>query len=340
MRLIALATCVVAFGASLLSPQAARAQTLNWVTYKTQGAGDPQAITTQWFADELSRRTNGKYKIRIHWGGSVAGINEIPNALENGIGDIGDIVTPYFPDQLLVNNAISYFWPQPNSAVELGLLMAVWDQTVPQFREELAKYKLKMVGLRPLESYGMICTKPVRSVADIKGLRIRSYGFALPAIINALGAVPVSMGTPETYEALERKIVDCSPVGPTLAAGWKYDEVAKYYVEIPLGASWGHLIAMNLEKYNALPKDIQQILDAIGREYLIQYCIEMQKAEIAVRGRWRETKKVEVIPFPLDQFVAAVRNDAGIKKVQSEWIQRAKAAGVQTDDIVRALSFE
>ena len=297
MRAIALALLTVAFHAPLLFTASARAETLNWVTYKNQGSGDPHAITIQWFADELSRRTDGKWKIRIHWGGSVAGINEIPNAIENGVGDIGDVVTPYFPDQLLVNNAISYFYPQPESTIELGLLMAVWDQTIPQFREELAKYKMKMVGLRPLESYGLICTKPVRSVADLKGLRLRSYGFALPALITALGAVPVSLNTPETYEALQRNIIDCSPIGPTLAAGFKFDEVAKYYIEVPLGASWGHIIAMNLPKYNALPKDIRETIDAIGQQYLIRYSIEVQKADTAVRNRWRETKKVEIIPF-------------------------------------------
>jgi TRAP-type C4-dicarboxylate transport system substrate-binding protein len=326
-------------GLGLPAIDAARAETLNWVTYKPQGAGDPQAVTTQWFANELDRRTGGKHKIRIHWGGSVAGINEIPTALENGVGDLGDVVTPYFPDQLLINNAISYFWPQPNSSIELGLLMQVWNQTYPQFSQELSKYKLKLIGLRPLEAYGMICNKPVRSVEDFKGLRVRSYGFALPALIKALGGVPVSMGTPETYEALERKIIDCSPVGPTLAAGWKYDEIAKYYIELPLGASWGHLIAMNIDKFNKLPKELQVELESIGREYLIQYCTEMQKAENAVRKKWKDSGKVEVLSFPLDQFSAVVSKDPGIKAVQNEWVKRAKAAGLPTDDIVKALSF-
>jgi hypothetical protein len=44
----------------------------------------------------------------------------------------------------------------------------------------------------------------VRSVADFEGKRIRAFGIALPAAIQAIGGVPVSMSTVETYEALER----------------------------------------------------------------------------------------------------------------------------------------
>jgi len=34
-----------------------------------------------------------------------------------------------------------------------------------------------------------------------------------------------------------------------MAHGWKYDEVAKYFINVPLGASFGHLITMNLKSY-------------------------------------------------------------------------------------------
>src|SRR3546814_19224779 len=76
--------------------------------------------------------------------------------------------TPYFPDQLLVNNAISFFMPQPHSSLEIGKLMDQWYQKYPQFSEEMAKYHMKTVGLRPLKSYGMICTTPIRGMEDFK----------------------------------------------------------------------------------------------------------------------------------------------------------------------------
>lgn len=331
----AVAACALAAAGVLSGP--AMAETLNWVTYKAKGAGDPQAITTQWFADELERRTDGEYKIRIHWGGSIAGMAEIPTAIASGTGDIGDVVTPYFPDELPVNNAISFFWPQPHSSIELGMYMQLWHEIYPQFAAELAAKNLIAVGMRPLEAYGMICTKPVRTMADFKGLRIRSFGFALPAVIEALEAVPVSMTTADTYEGLSRGILDCSPVGATLANGWKYDEVAKYYVDIPLGASWGHLITMNLEKFKSFPEEIQTEILSIGREYLVRYTVEMQRGDDAVRAMWAKDGSVEIIPFPAEGFAEAMVANPAVRKVREDWKAKVAATGLDVTGIVSTL---
>lgn len=338
-RLVWRPVIAAAVAATALGATHATAETLNWITYKPKGAGDPQAVTTQWFADELARRTDGEYTIRIHWGGSLSGINEILNGLRDGVGDMGDIVTPYFPDQLPVNNAISFFWPQPNSSVELGLLMNYWHEQYSQFSDELAQNNIKMVGLRPLEEYGLICNKPVTSVADFNGLRIRSFGFALPVLIEELGGVPVSMSTPEAYEALERGIIDCSPVGETLAHGWRYDEVASYFIDIPLGASWGHLIGMSLESFNSLPEDVQTEIESIGREYLFRYTTEMMAAEQEIRQGWNQSGSVEIIPFPTEEFYQVVNNSEAISDVRAQWVATVSPTGLDVGPIVGALSI-
>jgi len=67
-------------GAMLLSPHATEATTYKWITFKPQGAGDAQAVSTQWFVDEFAKRTKGKHNIQVFWGGSVAKTGEIPPA--------------------------------------------------------------------------------------------------------------------------------------------------------------------------------------------------------------------------------------------------------------------
>ncbi|MGE0154590.1 MAG: TRAP transporter substrate-binding protein DctP [Reyranellaceae bacterium] len=322
-------------------PAPASAETLNWVTYKPQSAGDAQQISMQWFADELSRRTKGEWKARIHWGGSVAGPNEIPNAVGKGLGDMGDIIVPYFPDQMLLNNAISYIQPQRTSAIEGAMLMQFWHDTIPAFSAEMEKLNLKVLSFRPIEAYGLICTRPVKSVADLKGLRIRAFGFGLPAVVKALGAVPMNVTTNDTYEALERKIIDCSPIGPVLASGFKLDEVAKYYIDIPLGVvSYGHFIAMNTNKFKALPKEVQTELESIGREHLVRYIALSNVQEVQVRKRWKDTGKVEVIPFPAAEFSAAIAASDELKKLHKEWSDRARALGVDPEPIVQRLAVK
>ncbi|MDJ0930927.1 hypothetical protein [Breoghania sp.] len=161
----------------------AAADTYKWITFKPQGAGDAQSISTQWFVDEFKKHTDGKHEIEVFWGGSVAKTHEIPDSLAAGVGDFGDIVTPYFPDKFPLNNAVGFFIPQPKSTMEIAELMEVWHKKYPQFDQELTSQNLKAIGYRPLESYGLLCTSLIHSVADLEGKRIRTYGFAYPALV-------------------------------------------------------------------------------------------------------------------------------------------------------------
>jgi TRAP-type C4-dicarboxylate transport system substrate-binding protein len=333
MRTLISATIVATVLAS-----AACADTFKWITYKPQGAGDAQAITTQWFADQFAERTGGKHQIDIFWGGSVAKAREIPEALAAGVGDFGDVITPYFPDLLPLNNAVGFYIPQPMKTQGVGEAMATWHKDYPQFGQELAQQNLHAVGFRPLENYGLLCTKPVRSIDDMAGLRIRSYGFAYPALIEAMGATPVSISTSDSYEALQRSVIDCTPIGPALARGWKYDEVAKYYIEVPFGASFGHIIAMNLDSYNALDAETRAVVDQLGHDYLMEYSRMLDEDDARVRKLWQGDLGVEVIDFPAGELEALVADDK-VQAVRNEWIEKAKALDLPVDDIVAKLTF-
>ncbi|MCR4265173.1 C4-dicarboxylate TRAP transporter substrate-binding protein [Nitratireductor sp. ZSWI3] len=316
----------------------ASADTYKWITYKPQGAGDAQAISTQWLVDQFSERTGGEHQIEVFWGGAVAKTREIPEALAAGVGDFGDIVTPYFPDQMPLNNAVGFFIPQPLDTQGVGDAMAKWHATYPQFAEELHAQGLHAIGFRPLENYGLLCVKPVRSMEDMKGLRVRSYGFAYPALIEAMGATPVSITTTDAYEALQRSVIDCTPIGPALARAWKYDEVAKYYIEVPFGASFGHLLAMNLDSYNGLDEKTRTVVAQLGEDYLAEYSRMIDEDTTRVQEIWKAELGVEVVKFPKGELEALV-DDPKVQAVRAEWIEKAKAAGLPVDAILEKLTF-
>lgn len=332
---LACAALALAIAASALPAQAV---TLKWITFKPQNAGDAQSISTQWFVDEFKKRTGGKSEIQMFWGGSVAKDKEIPDYLQGGAADMGDIITPYFPDKFPLNNAVGYFIPQPHSTIEIAEMLEYWHRVYPQFDDELKRYNLKTIAFRPLENYGMICTKPVNSIDDFKGRRIRTYGFAYPAFVQALGATPVSMSSSDGYEALQRGILDCSPIGPSLAHGWKYDEVAKYYIDIPIGASFGHMITMNRKSYDSLDEQTRAIIDGLGREYAMRYTVEIDIITKKVLDDWKKSKGVTVIHLPKEQFAKIVDFPA-VKAVRDKWIEKAKAAGVPAELIAEDFNF-
>ncbi|ETX13365.1 hypothetical protein OCH239_10620 [Roseivivax halodurans JCM 10272] len=316
----------------------AHADTLTYITYKPQGANDAHSRSLQWFVDKFAERTGGKHTIEVFWGGSVAAVGETPEALANGVGDMGDIVTPYFPDQFPLNNAIGFFIPQPMDSREVGQAMVDWHAEYPEFVEELSSQNLHAVSFRPLENYGLLCKDPVENMADLEGKRVRSYGFAYPALIEAMGATPVSITTSDTYEALERSIVDCAPIGPVLARGFKYDEVAKYYIEMPFGASFGHILTMNLDSYKALDDDTRAVLDQLGEDYMVEYASMLEAEETRVLELWQEELGVSVLPFP-DEELTALIDHQGVQAVRAEWEDKAEATGLEIEGILAKLRF-
>ncbi|PTM43406.1 TRAP transporter substrate-binding protein DctP [Bosea sp. 124] len=329
MRKISPFTVAAAFSVALAG--AAQAERIRYGDYMPQGANE-YSRSAEWMGNEINKRAAGKHTVNMLWGGTVVKVGEVPTAVENKVIDMGPLVTPYFPDQFPINNAIPFFWPQPKNQAQLGELMLKWHDKYPAFAAELAKYKLKLVSVRPLPSYGIICTKPVRTMADFKGLRIRSYGIALPAMLEAIGAVPVSMADVDGYEALSNGILDCSPGDPPLTVGWKWSDVAKYYIDVPMGASWGHIVIMNLDKYNSLPADLKKIIDDMKHDYLKEFLASYDKSIKDTLASWKATGKVEVIKFPEAEFTKATLESPKVQAVRDSWIKRATTAGMPEAD--------
>lgn len=328
----------VASVAGLLAASPVNAKELKFLTFKPQSTNDEEAITLQWFANQFNERMAGKNTIKIYWGGSVAKAKGMPDAVETGLGDIGDVVLPYFQDRFPLNAVGTYFEPQPHSRIELGQKMIQWYDEYPQFDAEMAKYNLKVIGWWPLESYGIMCTKPINSPKDLKGLRIRSYGRIIPLLIEQLGATPVSIIASEGYEALQRHIIDCTPTGVLVAHAWKYDEVAKYFIQVPFGANWGHIFAMNRKSFDALDAQSKSILVGLGKEFLVHDANVSDEMTNKVLAEWKKSG-IKIMPFPAAPMAKAVQSKA-VQKIRKEWIERADKAGLPGQKIADYFAFK
>ncbi len=319
---------------------AASAEKLRWLTWKTETAGDAQTANINWFVDQIKVRTNGKLEVQVLWGGSAAAQKEIPDAVSAGVGQIGEIVLPYYMNKFVLNNGVGFFTPQPLGPAELGDLMANWQEKYPQFDQELAKYNLKALGYRPLEKYGLLCKKPLRTLEDFKGRKIRTYGSAYPALVKALGGIPTATSTTEMREALERGILDCTPTSLTYIRGFKLDEVAQYFTDVPFGSNYGHFIVMNRKYYNSLDEKTKKVLDQIGRENAANFASQIEPIVADLKKQWASSKNgVQIIEFPQNAFVDVI-NDPGIQALRQKWIVQANKAGLPGDELIKPLIFK
>lgn len=103
--------------------------------------------------------------------------------------------------------------------------------------------------------------KPIRTLEDLKGMKIRTPSAAQSAQLEALGAIPIDMPANQIYNNLDRGVIDASMIPMSAALDFKLIEVAKYFtIEPPLGRS-PFLVAMNRVRYEKLPPELKKVID-------------------------------------------------------------------------------
>ncbi len=323
---------VIFFGLSLvfmgISATPAVAKTYNF-TYST--FFPPTHIQTkvpQAWAKEIEERSNGQIKINIFTGGSLTPAPQIYDGVVKGISDFGLSVLAYspgrFPVMSVVDNPLGY----KDAFVATNVINAVYDKFKPKELDDVHVCYLFAHGPGLLHT----ARKPVRTLAEVKGLKIRSTGTS-QLIVKAMGASPVGMSQGETYDALNKNIVDGTLVPIEALEGFKQGEVLKYTTETYSSAySQGFFVAMNLKKWNALPKNLQQIITDVSKKY-----------EDITAKAWGDSDESgrkfalslghEFIPLSDEE---SAKFKEAVKPVFAEYVKNANKKGVDGEAVLEA----
>lgn len=223
------------------------------------------------FAKAVEERTDGRVDIETVYSGGLGKGNEIMTLAGRGAIDMASVVPGYYPDQLLYWKVyqIPQIFDTPRQAMETS---AAAYEALPVFQEELDKYNVKFLFHQPLGSYFFNGPdENCDTVEGLKGKKIRTFGADIPKAVEAIGAVPVSVGVGEVYEALQRGTLDYSWLNLGNILSNRLHEVGKNVCG-PAMSIAGHLIVIGQDTWNDLPEDIQQIMieeaEKAGKAYI------------------------------------------------------------------------
>jgi len=129
---------------------------------------------------------------------------------------------------------------------------AVVTSFLPALNERMEKnHNLKILSAYPFESQALYCKHPIESIADLKGLKVRSYSAALADFVTGVGGSNVTVAFSETLPALEKGVVDCALTSTMAGYQANWHEVATHFY--PLSAGWGVVtLTVNLDSWNRL----------------------------------------------------------------------------------------
>ncbi len=216
------------------------------------------------FMDGVEQTSKGRVKFKRFCCGSLGGDMEGIEQVRNGSIDMAAVgVGVYGAFHAPINMIVLPYVFKDYAHVYRFVSSPQWY--------ELTK-GLEKNGIRPIININagfrdLVTTKkPVRTVADLKGLKIK-VGRVKPWVTlwSTYGAVPAPLEVTEHYMAMKTGVVDGIEMPPNNVYVSKVCEVSKYYSDIKV--AWiGPMVSMNLKRWNSLPKDLQGIIMAEAKK--------------------------------------------------------------------------
>lgn len=225
-----------------------------------------QSGVDKWFAEEIGRRSDGQIRIRVMWAGSGGKPLEILELVGSGAVDLGAVPPAYFSNELPLMgapNALPTIFSDNRTAMELA--QSLVDE-VPVVQEELKRNNVWPLYFNTLNTYAPLCTKPVATMEDFEGLKIRSFGAYQPHLWESLGAVGVDVLPAEIYEGLQRGRIDCGFYSNDLYEASKLYEVAKYLTTADFGPVPSWPIWVNYETWQSWPENVRTLFEEVAGE--------------------------------------------------------------------------
>jgi TRAP-type mannitol/chloroaromatic compound transport system substrate-binding protein len=325
--------------ATLATPSVSRAQT---TTLKLQTSWPASDIFQEMAADYCNRvneMAGGRLKIDLLTGGAVVHPFSVQDAVHSGVLDAAHTVTVYWYGK---HKAASLFGTGPvfgfNAEQGLGWIHYGGGQQL--FQELLDTIlKLNIVSFfampMPTQPLGWF-KKPVKTAADLKGLKYRTVGLAAD-LFQSMGLSVAQLPGGEIVPAMERGVIDAFEFNnPTSDRRFGAQNVAKNYMMGSYHQATEYFeIMFNKGKYNALPKELQAILKysaeaASANNYWKAqdvYSKDLQelkdKEKVTVHRTSKEIFEAQIKAW--DGLIAQLEKDPFMKKVmesQKAWTKR------------------
>ena len=321
--LVVFAVTCMAASLSLAQDKPVTLKVANWFP-----VGHKQDVLLKEWGQELEKRCNGKVKVSYHPAGTLVPAAQSYDACVKGITDVGNQVLGYamgrFPFLQVLDLPIGF----PPGQAPTKIANAVYNKFKPKELDDV-----KVLWLHSMPD-GLLHTraKPVRKLEDIQGLKIRCFG-SNAKFIGLLGAAPVAIPAPDVYDALSKGVVDGMLWSYEALKGFRVGEFVKYTNE-NTNTAYGAVFAvvMNKKKWNALPPDIQKIVDELSSEYIEKYAKMWE--DINTEGKqWLKDRGDELIALSPEE--QARWYEKGAKPVVDEYLKEMKVKGLPGEEAMK-----
>ena len=315
--------------AALLAPVAAPASAqeikLTFADQNSPTGWGPTHALQPW-VKQVEAATKGRVKLEVYPSQTLVKGIDMWKAASAGTIDIGWCVQSYWPDLTPLSEVISLpALPMKSAEQGSAVLWKLYEKFPAIQKEYGAVQPLLLYSATPF--FLLSSKKVVKTLEDLKGLKVRIVGVPATEQFKAYGAVPTPMPMPDVYQALDKGVVDSAGVPWEATLAFRLYEVAKNITIAPLPSVYFSLCA-NRKKMESLPKEVlEQIMSVSGLEGAKFWGRNFfDTAEQAVMEKAKESK-IELARYDLPTDERTRWTKLGGEPIWEEWVKKMEAKG-------------
>ncbi len=316
--------------ASIGLTQAALAADYSWDMPTPYADAEFQTQNVRMFANDVKRLTDGQIDITVHSANSLIANPEIKRAVQLQQVPIAELFISNLSreDPIFEMDAIPFLASNYQDALKL------YQVTKPVMQERLLEQGLRLLYAVPWPSQAFYTTKPVNSVADLKGLKMRAYNEQTSRLAEALGTIPTTVQAPEIPQAFSTGIIDTMFTSAQTGVTTKAWDYTKYYYDTQ---AWvpKNVVFINEKVYQELPDALKADLQeaaaiAETRGWMMSMASNIQKPiELAKNGM-----EVGVISPQFEKELKAIGD-----QMLAAWLEKAGEDGQKIIEQYKAISY-
>lgn len=248
------------------------------------------SIGLEEFAKKVKTATKGELDITVHSGGALGYKGpELLKVVRDGLVPVSDMLISGVAGDEKVLQIVTL----PFLVRDFNELHTLLNISRPYFDKVAQKWNQKILYIAPWPGAGLWTKKKITTIAEMKGLKTRTYDKNGALVMEAVGATPLALPFSEVYTSLQTGVIDSVMTSSPTAVDAKFWEVLKFFEPLNITIAT-NMVTVNLKAFQKLPKAQQDALVKAGRE--------MEKS------MWENVKK-------WDRDMVAISNKNGIATV-------------------------
>ncbi|MEL7564358.1 MAG: TRAP transporter substrate-binding protein DctP [Dehalobacterium sp.] len=317
------------------------AEVVEFTLHHQDPPDDMIGVGLETWARLVEEKTEGHVKITVYPSGTLGPGPKGLELAKDGVADIAWGAIGLYSGRFPHSELLSLPMLGLDSGAQSSMIAWRLYESSPEIQKEWEDPNIKLINLYGSGYVPIGVNKEVKTVADFKGLKIRTIAGGPADLLAMIGASPIVTPPGEVYQQVERGVMDGWAIDWGGAKGFRLTELSPYIIEFKTNYNINpHFVVMNKKSYEKIPDEYKDEFDALCGEF---FAVHMGKSFDSFIEPAKETVTGagnKLIMLPEEEEKKVTEMAIGVQDKYAKQLDEKGLAGTGTLEIIRGLAKE